>query len=130
MIEETVRREVGALCREVGALRTELNARIEAIDFKFKAICRVLGLIAMMQLAIFAALIRLLLSEDRTPPPPPPSPTLQAPVETEAAPLTEAVPGSEVPAPAEPDGASVAADPRLPDRDSAADDDRPVGFLE
>ena len=125
LIEETVRREVGALRRELNAklesLSREMNAKLESLDSRFKMMCWAMGLMAMMQLAIFAALVQILLREDR--PPPPPSPTLQEPAVTEAVPPTVAVPDSQAPARAEPDEPSVAEDPPTPSQGLGSADD-------
>lgn len=106
LIEETVR-------REVGALRRELNIRFEAVESKPTIIRWVLGIVLVMHVAMFGILVQTLLSEhrSRTLPPPPPSPTLKAPAGTETASPTGPAPGDDAQAPAAHSGSSGLADP-------------------
>jgi len=102
-----------ALEAKIEALDAKFEAKFEALQFQIKMMRWVLGIVVVMQIAMFGMMYRLVFFEDRsrTPPPPPPSPTLQAPAGTEAAPTTGTGPGQGASAIAAPDGSSGTADP-------------------
>ena len=117
LIEETVRREIGALRREVNGafddLRGEMNVRFEAIESQLTMIRWMLGATITLLVALFILVVDMALSENRsdTPPPPPPSAAVQAPARTETGPPIGAEPGSQAPSLVAPGEPSVRADP-------------------
>ena len=102
-----------ALEAKIEALDAKFEAKFEALQFQIKMMRWVLGIVVVMQIAMFGMMYRLVFFEDRsrTPPPPPPSPTLQAPAGTEAESTTGTGPGQGASAIAARDGSSGTADP-------------------
>ena len=106
---ESLRNEMNA---KFEALRSEMNARFEALESQIRMLRWMVGVSITLLVAIFVLLAKLAFAEDRlaTPLPPPQTPAVQEPAETETAPPTGTVRGSEAPALAAPGEPSAEAD--------------------
>lgn len=89
-----------------------MNARFEALESQIRMLRWMVGVSITLLVAIFVLLAKLAFAEDRlaTPLPPPQTPAAQEPAETETAPPTGTVRGSEAPALAAPGEPSAEAD--------------------
>ena len=106
---ESLRNEMNA---KFESLRSEMNARFEALESQIRMLRWMVGVSITLLVAIFVLLAKLAFAEDRlaTPLPPPQTLAAQEPAETETAPPTGTVRGSEAPALAAPGEPSAKAD--------------------